>query len=353
MSAKHESKILSRINTIGDSEVNIDIHELRKKIEPIIRNPHSVIHFPNYRDYDRDIKYSLSSISHWLTRIPTAKRVFTKTDRAFMFCKHTTFDNINDINPLSQQLRIATSYRLSRIASRFPPFYSLAYYTEYGKSSYWSVSHLADIITNKMFAHGIWMMVMINSKTRKSQTVIPAIKAMCDNNWINEYPKQFKNGKYPQLKRNCSNHINTLNKIRKNKNKKLIYSYPIQMRYRDEDQNKHVNTHSYSRYTYECLMMYDKQVKGNKAVIFWMTNLFWKEIRIQNFNHCYVNIWDISMNGNEKIYVGTIDIDETVCKRDGNKIVIDSNRNLDNIEWIHYHGFMAGVVNVEQKQSRL
>eukprot|EP01084_Bolivina_argentea_P214205 363701_1 len=89
------------------------------------------------------------------------------------------------------------------------------------------------------------MSVMINSATRRPQTVIPSIRAMCDNNWINEYPKKYKN-KYAELKADCSNNMNILNEIKNNKNKKLIYSYPIQMRYRDEDQNKHVNTHSYS-----------------------------------------------------------------------------------------------------------
>ena len=66
---KDESKALGRtttIGTIGDSDTEIDIHELRKRIEPILRDPHSLIHFPNYRDYGRELKYSLSSIGQWL-----------------------------------------------------------------------------------------------------------------------------------------------------------------------------------------------------------------------------------------------------------------------------------------------
>ena len=176
---RQESKALGRtttIETVGDSDTKIDIHELRKRIEPILRDPHSLIHFPNYRDYDRELKYSLSRIGEWLLRTPTRVRLFTKYDRSFIFCKHTTFDNINDLDPRSQRQRIATSYRLSRIARRFPAFYSLAYHTEYGKTSFWTVSHLKDIISNKLFAHGISMSVMIDSRTRRPQPVIPGIK---------------------------------------------------------------------------------------------------------------------------------------------------------------------------------
>ena len=46
---KDESKALGRtttIGTIGDSDTEIDIHELRKRIKPILRDPHSLIHFP-------------------------------------------------------------------------------------------------------------------------------------------------------------------------------------------------------------------------------------------------------------------------------------------------------------------
>ena len=97
---KDESKALGRtttIGTIGDSDTEIDIHELRKRIEPILRDPHSLIHFPNYRDYDRELKCSLSPIGQWLLRTPTTRvRLYTKHDRSFIFCKHTTWDNVAD-----------------------------------------------------------------------------------------------------------------------------------------------------------------------------------------------------------------------------------------------------------------
>ena len=353
-----ESRLLSRTSTIGDSNVDIDIHELRKRIEPIIRNPHSMIHFPHYRDYDRETKYTLEAIGQWLLRTPTPYRIYTRNDRSFIFAKHMTFDNMDDIPPRSQQKRIAKTYKLSRISRRFPPFYSLAYHTEYGNTSYWCVSHLKDIITNKLFAHGISMSVMIDSRTRRPQKVVPAIRAICDNNWINEYPKEFKENVYPGLKRDCMDHITILNDLKKKESsdKKLIYSYPVQMRYRDEDQNKHLNTHTYCRYTYEGLMNYDKKLLNNEAVIYWMTNLFWDEIRMQNYSHCYVNIWDVKYDEekNMKIYIGTIDIDEKCCSRDNDDIRFNVDRNNGgNIEWKHYHGFMAGVVDVESTQSKL
>ena len=179
---------------IGTSDTVIDIHELRKRIEPIIRNPHSLIHFPTYHHYTRDLTYNISAVGQWLLSVPTPTRVYTEKDRSFIFCKHTTFDNLSDIHPLSQQKRIATSYALARKSRRFPHFYSLAYHTEYGKTSFWAASHLTDIVTNKLFAHGISMSVMIDGTTRIPQNVIPGIKALCDNNWINEYPKRFKHG---------------------------------------------------------------------------------------------------------------------------------------------------------------
>eukprot|EP01083_Nonionella_stella_P044659 120212_1 len=336
-----------------NSSDEIDIYELHKRIELVIRNPHSLIHFPSYQDLDRDLKYLLSAIGHWLNRTPTPTRIFTAKDRSFVFCKHITFDNITDIDPLSQKKRIAATYALSRKSRRFPPFYTLAYHTEYGKTSYWTVSHLKDIITDTFFAHGIGMHVMIDAHTRRPQPVIPGIKAICDNNWINEYPKEFKYGKYQELKSTCSSHIKILNEVRANESKELVHSYPVQLRYHDEDSNKHLNNHAYARYVYDGLMMFDKEVRANKAVLFWMTNFYWKEFGIRDYTHCYVNIWNVAMDANDiKVYVGTIDIDETICKRKGDgDIGFNTNIDLSNVRWKHYHGFMAGVAQVGQNSK--
>ena len=49
------------IGTIGDSDTEIDIHELRKRIEPILRDPHSLIHFPKRTMKRRRMKMAMGT----------------------------------------------------------------------------------------------------------------------------------------------------------------------------------------------------------------------------------------------------------------------------------------------------
>ena len=166
----------------------------------------------------------------------------------------------------------------------------------------------------------------------------------------------MKEGPYPKLKQQCSDHIATLNALREDTTKELLYSYPVQMRYRDEDQNKHLNTHTYSRYCYEGLMMFDGRIRNNEAAIYWMTNLFWKEIRMQHYSHCFVNLWHCKVEGSrDRVYIGTIDIDEARCKRSGDQhdaITMDNRQNMNQVHWTHHHGFMAKVVDIKRKAGK-
>ncbi len=52
-----------------------------------------------------------------------------------------------------------------------------------------------------------------------------------------------------------------------------------------------------------------------------------------------------------KLYIGTIDIDKKYCKREND--VINFERDNDKHEWIHYHGFVAGVIECDMIQSKL
>ena len=75
-------------------------------------------------------------------------------------------------------------------------------------------------------------------------------------------------------------------------------------------------------------------------------------MRMLHFSHCFVNIWKVEVDGGDKVYVGTIDVDESGSKRDGDKIVFDTKENLENVQWKHHNGFMAKVVRtVELKQT--
>ncbi len=88
----------------------------------------------------------------------------------------------------------------------------------------------------KWYAHGISMSVMMDIQTRKPIKVLQTVKELIDNHWNNLYPKRLKM-KYYNLKIALANDMKILNALKQNRNKNILYSYPIQLRYGDEDVN--------------------------------------------------------------------------------------------------------------------
>ena len=277
----------------GVGENDMISPELRERLKKVLKNPASLIIFPNYRDHDRNMKYNLSALARWTGSTPSKKRIYTDRDRAFVFARHVTFHDIMDCNPDSQRARILNSYALARQNRTIAPFYALSYYMEYGNTSFWTASHLKDSITDKYFMHNVSMYVMMNAQTRRPQSVLNDIKSSCEESWNSKYPQNMKI-KYKALKQTLSKNMGILNELNKNveyRNKKAIYSYPIQLRYLDEDVNHHLNTNIYIAFVVETLNNYDQGLRQNKKVVYSMSNLYWKEIRMTHFEFCYVNIW--------------------------------------------------------------
>lgn len=349
------------IKSIGDIIVKLDSKKLRERLKKVLSNPHGLIIFPNYRDYDRNIKYDMPALARWTGSTPTKKRIYTKRDRAFILARHCTFHDIKECHPGTQKAKIAATYALARKDRTIAPYFVHSYYLQCGKSSFWSCAHLKDTITNKYFIHSVTMHVMINAETRRPQPVIKDIKNLCKQNWNNDYPKEMKS-KYQSLKLKLSKDMTILNKLNKNniyKTKKPIFSYPIQLRYLDEDQNHHINTNQYVAFAVETLNNYDIDIRKNKKVIYSMSNLYWKEMRMIKFEFCYVNIWEIQnklINNDQlmiQVFIGTVDIDNRICKRKTTTTTRDEIWNNDKPEWTHYHGFIACVVNSKGLPNKL
>eukprot|EP01084_Bolivina_argentea_P046323 85305_1 len=338
-----------------------DPSTLQKRIKSILSIPGVKIWYTNFADYNPNGTHKFSSIAKYTAGIPLRNDLGLQgfdpqKDFYFAFARHVTFDNMYDCHPNKQKLQKQNNmYTLSNKYTTCPHYYTLPYFTEYGKkSSFWNIGHVKHVITNKYLAHAVAMSVMMDMKKRKPKPVGTKMKTLIDYYYNNIYPKTLK-PKYRNLKNILLNDMNLLNNLKKLNNKQLLYSHPLQLRYDDEDNNNHLNLFSYPKYVNEGLVMFDKDLITNKAIIYCMSNIYWKEIRMKFWNHCYVNIWSVKdreLNGKcMKLIVGTIDIDEKYSKRYDNKVSILSGN--DSNQFVHYHGFVAGIVSVDTIESKL
>eukprot|EP01084_Bolivina_argentea_P005698 10758_1 len=281
----------------------------------------------------------LSSIAKWTQTGTVWNELSSPKRSAIILAKHISLRNDIIIDQFKGLTNHQISYRkYQQQSGGFLGLCNVSYPVEYGNKSYFASFHMRDMMHQQWLGDSLVMIVAFNHKTKKTYPVDDELKNIINNSWNNEYPNDFKS-RYKPLKQTFSSNMKYLTKnILKtdDKNKILLYSYKMQIRYQDQDPLQHLNQATYFHFVEECIYKY-----YNKTTVLFdsMTAIYWREISIKKYNYCFVNIWfkekiiNNTINGlNKWKYYGSIDV-------------------KNNDTFTHCCGFAITVYNEENKSK--
>ena len=158
--------------------------------------------------------------------------------------------------------------------------------------------------------------------------------------------------KYIELKGIVNKHLNELNEIKNIKTlipSKLIFSYKLQLRYMDEDTNYHLNYRSYFHHIEEVLISYhyNMQMEPKQYLNYSLTVVYWKEVSVNKYSHCFVNIYKkenifVEENNNGNKHKGyDFYACLSVCKCCQRNYSVKETNDDHRHQWIHHTGFVA------------
>ena len=328
----------------------------QEKLELIASDPFSEPRSVEWRDFDRNGMLSIYGLARWTNvNLKSILRGASNNNWGFVGTRHVTFNSIdqclsfgnNSFNPLMRGIGNNKLFGL--------PYLSVAsYFTETGKATSWVANHCRTINNDEYIAHSIGIGVGIDRAQRKVKPVSAKFKAECDNIWNNLYPVQLK-PKYKELKGIVNTHLAELNGVRHVKTfpSDLVFSYKLQLRFMDEDRNYHLNYRSYFNHFEEALNHYFYKIgKNNRFLNYSLTVVYWKEVNVTKYSHCFINIYKIEeIVVNEKNGTKHKGYDFYGCLSVSKGCERAQDNDDDTHEWLQCTGFIARCVDKRPYKS--
>ena len=138
-------------------------------------------------------------------------------------------------------------------------------------------------------------MVEVDPNTRKPMKLTQKMRNQCIENENKVYPIKMKQ-RFINLKHRLSNDIKLLKEY---ENYPLeIFSYKYQLRWTDEDTNKHINQSTYTKMIQDTLFQYFNKLRDDKMVIFSMSLVYMKEMKKSKSDYCTIRfVKEVTVNG--------------------------------------------------------
>eukprot|EP01084_Bolivina_argentea_P257569 433990_1 len=181
------------------------------------------------------------------------------------------------------------------------------YFLDPGKSSIWQITHLKDESTNEIIADNLTLLVGFDRKSKQASPLNDSLRSICKQS-MNIYHKRHNREYLDNKKRLVSEHISLLNKLKTHNLKKTSYVFRMkyQLRWSDEDTNKHLNATYCVRIVEDCCFEWNKNLRNsNNVYIESITTLFWSEMSVHRNEFCYPTIW---YNDKNEYFYGTVGV---------------------------------------------
>eukprot|EP01084_Bolivina_argentea_P209612 357002_1 len=275
-----------------------------------------------------------------------------KQETTLVMAKYATFRSMKYANPnyhRNEFLKIRKEQSFGKEIEFLNPLYCCTYHTEYGKKSFYQISHFINKNNNKDEYIGDTLTLNIRSGVKMLDN---NTKQLCDETWNKCYTNKLKTI-YKTIKNNLSQNITDLNmNYKKNQNDNELFLYLIKFRYVDQDILGHINNVSDFQLIEECLVNFDKNILKKQNIIYSISIVYWKVTKIKQYKYCYVVIRDKKNiifkdkedNKNYKgiDYYGTISVCKKCCQSNDTNTVNDCNHTHN---WENQRGFVARIVN--------
>eukprot|EP01084_Bolivina_argentea_P141270 248251_1 len=271
-----------------------NLNRLQKKLNNIASSDIVSPLSPYWSDNNRNGVLSMYGLSRWTHFSPKVLiDMIMDGNLGFAIAKHVTFHNVDECLNASKPYSSMKRRLIDRKLIGMPSLQISSYLLDANHTSHWHANHTQNVSLNNKddyVGHAVGLYVNMNRATRKPKALSDVFKNKCKQTWNDKYPQDLK-PVYIKLKNITSNHLQTLKKIKMDRNyNDILFSYNLQLRYMDEDRNHHLNFRSYFSHIEECLMHYDNKFANNKYVNYSMTIAYWKETAVRKYKQCFVNI---------------------------------------------------------------
>ena len=262
-------------------------------------NDDTVIQIPvRPHDSNRNYTLMLNTITGFSSIYRLQAGYITNTSTAFLLAQHVSYRS-------SKQIKLFRPFFEPRTAK--PPLLTLNYLMYPGRSSFWQIAHLIDrsLPNNPIIADNLILLVAVNKKPKKPCPVPDVVQKICTKS-AKLYPKRHNQQYLATKKKLVSRHLNELNKLKKSKMTAMndyIFRMKYQMRFSDEDPNKHLNSTHCVKIVEDACFEWNERLRDNKMFIESITVMYWKEIPVDKNRFCYPTIWCKDDNG---YYYGSI-----------------------------------------------